>query len=109
MTINSSSRIIPRPIWQVLIAVAVAVVSSVFAGAIQQYGSVPLGHATLMTDLVVGAIGMMVILPGINVAIASIWEPNRNPRARRNIYFWWAIAVTIAQLLILANRLSSAG
>jgi hypothetical protein len=62
-----------------------------------------------MIDLVVGAIGMMVILPGINVAIASIWESKRNPSSRRNIYFWWGIAVTLAQLLILASRLGAIG
>lgn len=100
----------PRPMWQVLAALAAAVVASIFTGAIQQFGTfAALNNATLLSNLVMGAIGMMLVLPGINVAIASIWQSKRNSRARRNIYFWWGVVVAILQLLILASRLSANG
>lgn len=98
-----------KPIWLVLAALTPAVVASVFTGSIQQHGTfAALTRSTLLTDLIVGAVGMMLVLPGINVAVASFWESQRNSCARRNIYFWWGVCVTIAQLLILVSRFSSA-
>ena len=108
--VASPSQIGPRPIWQVFAALAAAVVASVFTGSIQQFGTfAALSYATLLSNLVMGAIGMMLILPAINVAIASIWQSKRNSRSRRNIYFWWGVVVAILQVLILASKLSANG
>lgn len=100
----------PRPMWSVFASLAGAVVASVLAGSIQQFGTfAALDNATLLSNLIFGAVGMMIVLPGINVAIASIWQSNRNPRSRRNIYFWWGIVVAILQALILVSKLGSNG
>ena len=107
--INRGQRV-AKPIWLVFAALIPAVVASVFTGSIQQHGTfAALTHPTLLTDLIIGAVGMMLVLPGVNVAVASIWESQRNSYARRNIYFWWGLGVTIAQLLILFSRLSASG
>lgn len=100
----------PRPMWNVFASLAAAVVASVLAGSIQQFGTfAALNNATLLSNLMFGAVGMMIVLPGINVAIASIWQSKRNPRSRRNIYFWWGVVVTILQALILVSKLGSNG
>ena len=99
----SPSQIGPRPMWHVFTALAAAVFASIFAGSIQQFGTfAALSNATLLSNLVMGAIGMMLILPGINVAVASIWHSKRNSRSRRNIYFWWGVVVAVLQALIRA-------
>lgn len=108
-TVNSSQNT-PRPMWHVLAALAAAVAASTLTGSIQQHGTfAALNNTTLLSNLVMGAIGMMLILPGINVAIASIWQSKRNSRSRRNIYFWWGVVVAILQMLILASRLGANG
>lgn len=96
--------------WHVYAALAAAVVASILSQSIQQHGTfAALSNATLLSNLIAGAAGMVLILPGINVAIASIWQSKRNSRARRNIYFWWGVGVATLQVLILASRLGANG
>ena len=96
--------------WHVFASCAAAVLASVLAGSIQQFGTfAALNNATLLSNLIMGAVGMMLVLPGINVAIASIWQSKRNPRTRRNIYFSWGVVVAILQALILTSKVGASG
>lgn len=90
----------PRPIWQVLVALATSTAALTIGGAIQQHGSVTaLGNTTLLFDVLAPAIGLTVILPAGTVAIASLWESKRTARARREIFFAWGMILAVLQTL----------
>lgn len=103
----SPSQNSPRPMWHVFAALAAAILASIAAGVVQQQSPFSaLGSSTFLSNVLIGSVGMMLILPAINVAIASIWQSKRNSRARRNIYFGWGAVVAVLQMGILASGLS---
>lgn len=97
-----------KPLPLALAALGAAVAASATAGAIVQFGSLgAFRNATVASNLIAGAIGLVLLLPTLHVGIASLWERNRNSRSRRNIFLGWGIAITVLQLLIILSGIAT--
>lgn len=88
-----------KPMSLVLGVMAFAFVASFIVTSLRRYGGFNyVGHATVLSDAIFEAIGAVLILPLIHLAIASLWRAKRNSRSRRNIFLGWGVAVGIIQL-----------
>lgn len=104
----STGAISAKPMLLVVGALLAAAIVSTVANSIQQFGSLAaLSNPTVGSNLIIGAVGMVLLLPAIHVGIASIWQSYRNSRSRRNIFFGWGVAITVLQLLILASKIGA--
>lgn len=96
MAAENGIRVHARPMWQLLVALP----ASVLTTAIIQGGSLAaLSNATVLFDLVASTLGALLVLATTSVVFFSVWKPMRNSRARREIIFWWCVALPILMLI----------
>ena len=105
---RSKQEFAEKPTLWVLASLTIAVLASVATQAMHQFGSIsaPLRNTNVAINLVMGAVGMMILFPLIHVGIATLWKPKRNSFSRKNIFFGWGVAVTLIQLALLGNLIS---